>query len=172
MQPEHALPDHAHLLQQLRAAFPPEPTRAAGAFADWGMTYLDVEPYSQHLEGESWEDLDRSYLIKRYDALGFLGTRHLIAVLPVYLRSLIDEGLWSPAAGTVIIILTKPGPAQKTGIKLPRFQALVDALTPAQRAVIAAVLRAFAASDEGGSPGRAASAAIESYWKTYLPDGS
>jgi hypothetical protein len=54
MQPEHAL-----LLEQLRAAFPPEPIRAAGALGDWGMTYLDVEPYSQHIEGKTWEELDR-----------------------------------------------------------------------------------------------------------------
>jgi len=171
MQPE-PLPDHVQLVEQLGAAFPPEPISADGAFSDWGTTYLDVEPYEDHLDGESWEQLDHAYLIKRYDALGFLGTRHLVAVLPVYLRSIIEQGAWSIASGTVIIILTKPGPEQKTGIKLPRFQAFVDALTPAQRTVIAEVLRAFAAADEGGSPGMAASTALERYWKAYLADGS
>lgn len=171
MEPE-PLPGHTQLIEQLRTAFPPEPINPDGAFRDWGTTYLDVEPYQEHLDGESWENLDHSYLIQRYDALGFLGTRHLVAVLPVYLRSIIEQGVWSVASGTVIIILTKPGPEQKTGIKLPRFQAFVDALTAAQRTVIAEVLRAFAAVDEGGSPGMAASTALERYWKTYLPDGS
>lgn len=167
-------PEHAHLLEQLRAAFPPEPIRAAGAFGDWGMTYLDVEPYSQHIEGKTWEELDRAYMITRSDALSFLGTRHLVAVFPVYLRSLLEDNIGSPSAETMIPLLTKPALEKKTGIKLPRFQALVDALTPAQRTVIAAVLRAFAARDEYegdyGSPGEAANAALERYWKTYLLD--
>jgi len=164
-------PEHAGLLKQLRVAFPPEPIRAAGAFSEWGVTYLDIEPYSQHIDGKTWEQLDRAYVITRSDAIGFLGTQHLIAVLPVYLRSLLEEGVWSVALYSVLSILTKPGPEKKTGIKLPRFQALVEALTPAQRTVIAAILRAFAATDEGGTPGTEACLAIESYWKPYLPDG-
>lgn len=166
MQPEHALPllGHAKLLEQLRAAFPPEPIRSAGAFDDWGMTYPDAEPYERQLDGKTWEELDRSYVIVREDALGFLGTRHLVAVLPVYLRSLIEEGVWSRAAEMLMLLLTKPGPEKKTGIKLPRFQAFVDALTSAQRTAIAAVLRAFAVTNEGGSFETAANDALERYW--------
>ena len=171
MQPE-PLPNHVQLIEQVRAAFPPEPIKVDGAFSDWGTTYLDVEPYEDHIDGKTWEELDRKYMVTRADALGFLGTKYLIAVLPVYLRSLLEEGVWSAAAWTMIIILTKPEPNRKTGIKLPRFQAFVDSLTPAQRTVIAEVLRAFAAADQDGSPGIAASAALESYWKTCLQDGS
>lgn len=165
-------PITADILTQLRAAFPPKPIRSAGAFDDWGVTYPDAEPYAQHLEGKTWEELDRKYLITRSDALGFLGTRHLIAVLPVYLRSLVEEGVWSSSADMLMLLLTKPDSEKKIGIKLPRFKALVSALTSEQCTVIAAVLCAFAATDEGGSLGEAARAALEHHWKVYLPDGS
>lgn len=172
MQPE-LRPDHVHLIEQLRAAFPPEPIDAAGAFSDWGGTYLDAEPYSKRIDAHTWEELDRAYMITRSDALSFLGTRHLIAVFPVYLRSLLEDNLGSLAAETMLPLLTKPGPEKRAGIKLPRFQALVAALTPAQCTVIAAVLRAFAARDvyegEYGAPGRAAIDALERCWGSYSP---
>lgn len=154
-----------NLVEQLRTAFPVEPIRAAGAFDDWGTTYPDAEPYAQQLEGKTWEEVDRSYMITRSDALGFLGTRHLVAVLPVYLRSLVEQGVWSPSADTLMLLLTKPDATKKAGIKLSRFQAMVAALTPAQRTVIAAILSVFAATDEGGSLGEAARAAVENTWK-------
>jgi hypothetical protein len=153
-----------NLLEQLRAAFPVEPIRSAGAFDDWGTTYPDADAYAGHLDGKTWEELDRSYVITRHDALGFLGTRHLVAVLPVYLRSLVEQGVWSPSADTLVLLLAKPDAAKKAGIKLSRFEAMVAALTPAQRAVIAAVLSTFAATDEGGSLGEAARAAVEHAW--------
>lgn len=166
------LPEHATVLDQLRASFPTVPINSVGAFDDWGTTYPDAQPYAQHLEGKTWEQLDRSYTITRSDALGFLGTLHQVAVLPVYLRSLLEDGVWSPSGDTLILLLTKPDPRTKTGIKLPRFEALVAALTSAQRAAIAAVLRAFAATDEGGSLGERACAALERHWNAYLPGGS
>ena len=165
-------PDHTKILDQLRVAFPAKPIHAERAFSDWGATYLDAEPYMKQIEGKTWENLNRAYLITRADALGFLSTRQLVAVLPVYLRSIVEEGVWSQAADALLLLLTKPGPEKKTGIKLPRFEALLGALTPPQCVAIAAVLRAFAATDEEGSPGKAARAAIEAHWKTYLPAGS
>lgn len=161
-------PEQSNLLEQLRAAFPLEPIRSAGAFDDWGTTYPDAEPYAEHLEGKTWEELDRAYLTARSDALSFLGTRHLVAVLPVYLRSLVEEGVWSPAADTLMLLLAKPEANKKTGIKLPRFEALIGALTPAQRRVIAAVLNAFATADQGGSLGEAARSTLERDWESYL----
>jgi hypothetical protein len=166
------LPEHATVLAQLRAAFPPEPIDAAGAFDDWGATYPDADPYAQHIAGKTWEEIDRSYIIMRADALGFLGTRHLVVVLPVYLRSLLEDGVWSTSADTLILLLTKPDPEKKAGIKLPRFEALVSALSSAQRAAIALVLRAFAAMAEGGSPGGRAGVALERHWNAYLPGES
>src|SRR4051812_45928770 len=63
------LPEHATVLEQLRAAFPAEPIDPARAFDDWGTTYPDADPYAKHLEGKTWEQLDRSYMITRADAL-------------------------------------------------------------------------------------------------------
>jgi hypothetical protein len=163
-------PSLTTLLEQLRTAFPAKPIQSKGAFHDWGATYLDAEHYAKQLEGKTWQEVDRAYLITRSDALGFLGTRHLVAVLPVYLRSLIEDGVWSHAADPLLLLLTKPGPDKKTGLKLPRFEALVDALNPMQCAAIAVVLRAFAATDETGSLGKRAQAALERHWKAYLPD--
>jgi len=163
------LPEYATVLDQVRAAFPAEPIDAAGAFDEWGTTYPDAEPYAEQLEGKAWEQLDRQYTTTRADALGFLGTRHLVAVLPVYLRSLLEEGVWSASADTLILLLTKPDPGKKSGIKLPRFEALVNALTPVQRAAVAAVLQTFAATDEGGSLGDRANTALEHGWSAYLP---
>jgi hypothetical protein len=45
-----------------------------------------------------------------------------------------------------------------------RFDALAEALTGAQRAAVAAALRAFAESDEDGSLGQAARAALDGHW--------
>lgn len=163
---------NAKLSEQLRAAFPSKVIQSEGAFQGWGATYLDAEPYMKQIEGKTWEELDRSYLIMRSDALGFLGTRHLVAVLPVYLHSLIEEGVWSQGSETLMLLLTKPDPTKKTGIKPTRFKAFVGALTRAQCVVIAVLLRAFAATDERGSLGKAADVALERYWNTYLAPGS
>ena len=161
-------PSQIALLEQLHAAFPAKPIESAEAFRDWGATYPDGEQYAKQIEGKTWREVDRAQLLTRSDALGFLGTQQLVAVLPVYLRSLIEEGVWSRAADSLVLLLTRPSANQKTGIKLPRFEKFVDALTPIQRKVIAEVLRAFAAADEHGSPGKRAQIALERHWQTYL----
>src|SRR5256885_5503333 len=52
--------------------------------SDLSASYSDVTPYMKQIDGKTWEELDRSFLLRRYDALGFLGTNHLVAVLPLY----------------------------------------------------------------------------------------
>ena len=164
-------PEHIEILEQLRAAFPAEPIQAEGAFRDGGI-YPDAEPYMKQIEGKTWEDLDGAYLVMRHDALSFLSTRHIVAVLPVYLRSLVEEGGWSHAAYTLLHLLTRRGPNGKPGNSRTRFAALVGVLTPAQCAVIAVILRTFATKYEGESLGLAAQTALDDHWKTYLPAGS
>lgn len=165
--------EHAKILDQIRAAFPTQPIEAAGAFTQWGTSYPDAAPYMEHLDGKRWDQLDRAYLVRRSDALGFLGTRHLAAVLPVYLCALVEDGVWSPAAGMLTLILARPRAGKKdTGIGVPRFDALVEALTDAQRAAVASTLRAFAATDEDGSLGQAAHGALEGHWAQYPPVGA
>jgi hypothetical protein len=161
--------ERARVLEQIHAAFPPTTIAAAGAFSPWGWTYPDAEPYMGQLEGKSWDRLDRTYMVRRSDALGFLNTRHLAELLPLYLCSLTADGVWSPAASMLMLILTKPGPGKRTGVPAARFDALVDALTDAQRVAVASALRAFAGTDEDGSLGRAALAALASHWARYLP---
>jgi hypothetical protein len=162
-------PERDKIIEQLHTAFPNKPINADGAFSEWGTTYPDAAPYMQQIEGKGWDQLDGAYIARRSDALGFLGTHHLVAVLPVYLRSLIDEGVWSPAAGMLTLILTKPALGKDTGLGSKRFDALVDALTATQRIAVACVLRAFSEMDPEGSLGLAARDAHDGHWKVYLP---
>lgn len=164
--------EKAKILDEIRAAFPATPIQADGAFSQWGTSYPDARPYREQLDGKTWEQLDRAFIVRRSDALGFLGTQHLVAALPVYLSALIEEGVWSPAAGMLTLILAKPVPGKDSGLGLARFGSLIEALTDAQRTVVAAVLRAFAETDEGGSLGDAAREALEGHWQLYLPAGT
>ena len=163
-------PEDAKVIEQIRAAFPTEPIASEGAFAPWGNGYLDAEPYRHQLEGKAWDALDQAYIVRRSDALGFLGTRHLAAVLPVYLKALVEDGVWSPAAGMLTIILAKPTPTKDSGLGTERFDALVDELTLAQRTAVAATLRVLAEQDEGGSLGDAALSALDGYWTQYVSE--
>ena len=158
----------AAALDGIREAFPPGPITGDGAFAPWGNGYLDAAPFQAQLDGRSWQELDREYLVRRSDALGFLGTRHLAALLPIYLRSMLEEGVWSPAAGMLTLILRRPEAGSDAGLGHVRFDALVGALASAQRCAIAAALHAFAMEDVDGDLGAAALAALDSYWAQYL----
>jgi hypothetical protein len=164
--------EHAKNLEQLRAAFPATPIQSEGAFAQWGTSYPDARPYMEQLEGKRWDQLDRAYFARRSDALGFLGTHHLVAVLPVYLCALVEDGVWSPTAGMLTLILARPLPGKNTGLGAARFEALIEALTDAQRTAVASALGAFAETDEDGSLGQAARAALDGHWKRYLPVGT
>lgn len=156
-------PEHAQLLEQLRAAFPSEPIRAAGAFTDWGMTYLDVEPYSGHLDGKTWEQLDRAYLAQRWDALGFLSTRQMVAVLPAYLLEILEHP-YSNLPAMIATVLIKPSKKRK-GLGKRRFTALIEALAEPQRVAIASALRQFALEHPDEEP---VQVALESFWDVYL----
>ena len=162
---------HTKNLDRLRVAFPSKEIPSEDAFAQWGATYLDRKPYMEQLRGKSWDQLDSAYMVRRSDALGFLGTRHLVAVLPVYLRALVEVGPASPAAGMLTLVLTKPA-VDTEGLGVERFNALVEALTAEQRAAVAHALRAFSDEHADSSLGQAARAALDSQWNTYLPAGA
>lgn len=148
-------------VERLRSAFPAERIDGDAAFAQWGASYLDANEFARAIDGKTWEELDSSYIVRRNDALGFLSTRELVQILPVYLRSLVEEGLMSPALDAVLVKFTRPArePARE------RFDALVGALTPSQRGAIASALHHIAEQDPDGTPGRAANAALERTWK-------
>ena len=144
----------ADVLTQIRAAFPTHPIQAAGAFDERGTSYLDPVAYREHLEGKTWEQLDREYLERRTDALSFLGTNHLIAVLPAYLCIFVEQGTRTQVPDTLLLVLNR---------KKRRFEELSSALTPAQREAIVAALGVFAAT-ESGQPADTARTAAER-WK-------
>ncbi len=156
--------EHQTLQSRLRAAFPGEPIAAADAFTSWGATYLDAEPYAAHLDGKTWDQLDRAYLAQRWDALGFLGTRQLAQVLPAYLLEMVERP-YSNLPGMVAMVLTRPSKERK-GLGRRRFEALVEAHAEPHRAAIAAARRQFAREHphEG-----AVRVARESCWDGYLP---
>jgi hypothetical protein len=147
-------------IEQLRFAFPAEPIRGAAAFAQWGGSYPDAAPYEQAVGGKTWEQLDRAYILQRNDSLGFLSTQQLVQILPVYLLSVVEEGVMSPALDAVLVKLTRPTrePARE------RFAAL----NGSQRTAVATALHFLAEEDPDGSPGHAALAALENFWKDYL----
>lgn len=156
--------DTENFIKQLRSAFPADAIRGDAAFAQWGGSYPDAGPYEQVIDGKTWEQLDRGYILRRNDALGFLSTQQLVQVLPVYLLSIVEEGVMSPALDAVLVKLTKP----RSERGRERFDAFVAALDRPQRTVVAAALRLLAEQDPDGSPGRAALAAINNFWKEYL----
>ncbi|MEJ7602077.1 MAG: hypothetical protein WKG01_29540 [Kofleriaceae bacterium] len=158
-----------NIVEQLHAAFPDEEIESIGAFTEWGSSYPDAAPYRAQLEGRTWTELDRAYLVRRSDALGFLGTRQLVAVLPVYLNAMVEDGVGSPATEMLTLLLAKPLAGEDSGLGHRRFNALVECMTPAQSAAVASCLAALARQDPDGSLGRSAGAAFEGYWNTHLP---
>lgn len=153
--------DTQELLEQLHVAFPAECIDGNTAFAQWGRTYLDASEVARAIDGKTWQQVDHPFLVLRHDALGFLSTRELVQLLPVYLRSVVEEGLRSPALDSLLVELTRP----KREPALGRFDALVATLTASQREVIAAVLEWISEMDPHGSPGNAARAALGATWK-------
>ncbi len=142
------------LLAQIRAAFPAQPIRFDRALAGG----LDGGAYRRHVDGKSWEELDRAYVLARSDALSFLDPDHLAAVLPVYLRSLVEDGTRTPVPDTLLLVLNRKSEQA--------FEEVFGALSSAQRAVVVAVLDAFAAA-ESGQPSDAARETAER-WKRRL----
>jgi hypothetical protein len=137
--------EHDEFSAQLRAAFPPLKVDATGAFSAWGKTYSDASEYARQLDGNRWDQWERDYLDLRSDALGFLGTEHLVAVLPAYLDLLATGGSFSQVPYTLLLLLTPPSAGKRgTPLGQKRFDALVEALSPSQRSAVAAALHAFA----------------------------
>jgi hypothetical protein len=155
--------DRAAVLAQVRAAFPAVPIAAATFFDQRGTTYPDADPYLAQLDGRTWDEMDPVFAAKRVDALSFLDDAGLVAVLPLYLRLLLET------AGsdrfvvdyTLLPLLTKPAKVESREGR--RFATLIAALTPAQHAAVRAVLEQFTAElpNEGGP----AITALDSYWR-------
>ena len=157
------------VIDRLRSAFPRTEIDPEKAFLPWGATYLDAQESERQLKGKTWDKLNTSYLALRSDALGFLGTSHLILVLPAYMMALV-EGLrpLSSLPGILMIILTKPDPKTDDGLGKERFDALIDGLTEKQRAAIAVSLAYFEETHGEKAMVEAARLALDKFWGQYL----
>jgi len=160
-----------NIIDKIGRAFPETTIDAADAFNDWGMTYPDATEYIEKVDGKTWRQVDAAWLVRRSDALGFLGTTWLAALMPVYLIAAVNDGVWSPATEMLVLILARPGARSDNGLGHKRFAALVDALTQ-QREAVADVLNRVAEIDPEGSLGIAALGALESCWNEFRKDGN
>jgi len=149
---------------KLRAAFPAEAIVAAGAFKQRGRTYPDGDEYALKMDRKTWEQLDQQYFAQRCDALSFLGTHHLIAILPAYLNLLFVLGPRSPVPETLLPMLTRPEVMDFNLEK--RFSELADGLAASQRTVVALALARFVAEYPAYSA--PAQVALDRYWNTFL----
>ena len=158
------------LLDDLRAAFPPAPICARGAFEERGRLYCDTHEYRAHMDGKTWEQLDPQFFARRSDGLSFLGVSYIAKVLPLYLHLMVVFRPTSPIPETLLSILTKPEPQDWPphlfDIFAERFEKLVALLSPQQKNVIATVLMQFVASAPGGA--RRARPALDRYWSQFL----
>jgi hypothetical protein len=163
------LPDaRTATIEQLRSAFPANEIDSRDAFASWGATYLDGADYAKQLDGKSWNELDRSYLDRRSDALGFLSTKHLVAVLPAYLAQLVEGGLFSQVPDMLLLILTAPDSTKRNGLGAARFGKLTEALSESQRAAVAGTLHWFVQEHPTTEHANAAQIALDRYWLGFL----
>ena len=70
-------PTVTDVIAQIRAAFPTRPI----AFADARGDGLDGNAYRDHVDGKTWLELDRAFVMRRVDSLSFLSVVHVVAVL-------------------------------------------------------------------------------------------
>jgi len=153
--------------EELGRAFPATTIDAAGAFDERGGTYPDADEYESQIAGKTWLQLDQEYIARRSDALSFLSTDQLIAVLPAYLDLLLALGPLSPVPETLLPLLTRPSSDQSSAGK--RFGDLSRRLTEPQRHAVTAALRRFAADHPRYA--EPAQRALESFWNTIESEG-
>ena len=160
---------HEPLFDAIKNAFPPTPIVAAGAFEERGITYCDGPEYMRQMDGKTWEDLDPQFFARRSDGLSFLGTAHLVAVLPQYLLLLLVFEPTSPVPETLLPLLTKPEPtgprAHLFDWSKARFDSLTRTLSDLQKATVAAALRRFTALYP--NYGDEAQPALDRYWSAF-----
>lgn len=128
---------------RLLAAFPAEALDFTNALT--GGT--DDGEFRDAVAGRKWTELDQALIGRRSDVLSFLQPEYFVAVLPAFLRSLVDEGTSTSVPDTLLVVLDR---AQES-----RFDKISARMTDPQRAVVAGALEKFAV----GTTGRQASAA-------------
>ena len=128
----------------LRSLFPATPLDPTDAFAQWGVTYLDVESYVAGSRGQLWHALPGSFLEYHDDALSFLGPVAFAAILPAYLDALLDDELILGSIPFAILpALSRPKSGSDAALWRQRFDARMDHLDADQRRLVVRVLTAF-----------------------------
>ncbi len=123
---------------RLRAAFAEQPLD----FRDALTGGTDGGKFRNAVDGKSWTELDQTLIGSRSDVLSFLEPEHFVAVLPAFLRSLVEEGTATGVHDTLMVVLDR---AQE-----PRFDKIVSRMTGEQRMLVAEALELFAAGTTGG----------------------
>lgn len=154
--------DVADELENLERAFPPRPIEPAGAFVEWGGTYVDAEAFRDGVRGKRWTELEASFLERHHDALVFLGPSSIPEYLPAYVIALVrrDPAL-SALPSFLLSVLTRGSDGE-------RFDARFGGLTSAQRRAIARTLAAFETELAGSSRQADVSAALDGYWRAQI----
>lgn len=106
------------------------------------------------VDGKQWTELDQTLIGRRSDVLSFMEPKHFVAVLPAFLRSLVEDGTKTSAPDTLVLVLDRDSE--------PRFDKIAKHLNADQRAVVIEALELFATSTSG-QPAEAARHAIESW---------
>src|SRR4051812_4307688 len=95
-------------VEAIRRAFPPVAIDFEGATTGG----LDTGSYRDHVNGKTWTSIDAALLVKRNDALSFLEPSHIAAVLPVYLTSLVVDGVSTSVPDTLLLVLNRKSQAK------------------------------------------------------------
>jgi hypothetical protein len=144
------MPEMDEFDARLRAAFPPVPLDFQQALT--GGT--DEGEFRKHVEGKTWTELDPTLVGRRSDVLSFLQPEYFVAVLPAFLRVLVEADPSCGAPDTLGVVLDRE--------QEPRFEKISRLLTETQRAIVFEALERFAASSSG-TMGKAARKASESW---------
>jgi hypothetical protein len=123
---------------RLRAAFPAEPLD----FNDALTGGTDGDKFRRAVDGRPWTELDPTLIGSRSDVLSFLEPTHFVAVLPAFLRSLVEEGTATGVPDTLMTVLDRG--------QEPRFDKIAARMTGEQRGLVGEALEIFAARATGG----------------------
>lgn len=160
---------------RLRAAFPPRPidARIETAFGPSGTSYPDAADFVLHCDGKTWEQVDRAFISRCADVLGFLKVPAVVNVLPAYLNLMLELAmdLRSSLPDDLMQLLTKPMPSDRSSFKglverqTKRFDELAGLLSHEQRHAIADILSRVVS--DYPSVGDQAQIALDRYWSQF-----
>ena len=145
----------------LKESFPSQPiTRTMLEERSAGWEDYKAGDLVQQLEGRSWAELEPAFIELHHSALRYAGHQAFGALLPAYLRHLLDHPAFNDIPFVVAAELKRYG--DPTMVRI--FDARIERLTAAQRAVVKRIIE-FLTTRE---PMQAAmSAAFESYWRSH-----